>query len=174
MRTPDPRARRAAAIIAAVFATAMSVASCGGAVRSTAVPSTAVPSTAVPSVDVTPTGPAAPARLAGTGWKAVTVDGRPVVVGSEPTAIFSAQEVSGTTGCNSYGGSYTFSNGAITFGPLRTTLMACIGPVGEIEQKFNAALAGATSVAVDGDGHLVIDGTGGSIVLAGTGVTAPA
>jgi heat shock protein HslJ len=122
---------------------------------------------------VTPTGPDAPARLAGTAWTAVSVDGQPVVAGSEPTAVFSAQEVSGTTGCNSYGGSYNLADGAISFGPIRSTLMACSGAVGEIEKKFNAALTGATSVAVDGDGHLVIDGTGGSIVFVGAPVLAP-
>ena len=62
------------------------------------------------------TGPAAPAALAGTAWKATSVAGQPVVAGHEPTATFTAAEVNGTTGCNSYGGSYTYADGKIAFG----------------------------------------------------------
>lgn len=100
-------------------------------------------------------------------WRAVTVAGQPVVSGHEPTATFSATEVSGTTGCNSYGGSYATADGVIIFGPMRMTLMACIGPIGEVEGRFTAAMAGATAAAIDEQGHLIIDGTAGSIVFVG-------
>ena len=119
-----------------------------------------------PSVSVSPVDPAAPAGLEGR-WKASTVAGQPVVPGHEPTATFSATEVNGTTGCNSYGGGYTYAGGAITFGPMRMTLMACIGPIGEVEGRFTAAMTGATTATVDALGHLVIDGTAGSIVFVG-------
>ena len=118
-----------------------------------------------PGPSVTSTLPSGPASLAGTAWKAVTVAGQPVVTGHEPTATFSASEVIGTTGCNSYGGSYTLSDGKITFGPLRMTLMACIGPVGDVEGRYTAAMTGATTVTTDAGGRLVIDGTAGSIVF---------
>jgi heat shock protein HslJ len=103
----------------------------------------------------------------------MTVAGQPVVAGHEPTATFSASEIIGTTGCNSYGGTYTLTGGKITFGPLRMTLMACAGPIGEVEGRFTAALAGATTVATDAGGHLVIDGTAGSIVFVAITTLAP-
>jgi heat shock protein HslJ len=131
------------------------VAACGGAAP-----------TPSASASVTPGDPAVPPSIEG-AWQGVTVAGQPVVVGHEPMANFGPGEVSGTTGCNSFGGSYTYADGKILFGPLRTTLMACIGPIGEVEGRFSAALAGATTVTTDAQGHLVIDGTGGSIVFIG-------
>ena len=90
-----------------------------------------------------------------------------MVVGHEPTATFTTTEVTGTTGCNAYGGGYTAADGGITFGPLRMTLMGCLGPIGEVEGRFSAAMSGATTVTFDAQGHLVIDGTAGSIVFVG-------
>jgi heat shock protein HslJ len=98
-------------------------------------------------------------------WQAVTVAGQPVVVGHEPTARFTATEVDGTTGCNSYGGSYAYARGTITVGAMRMTLMACEGPIGEVEGRFTQAMTGATTATTDTEGRLIIDGTGGSIVF---------
>jgi heat shock protein HslJ len=117
------------------------------------------------SASVTPTTPAAPDTLSGTSWKAITVAGQAVVVGHEPTATFTAAEVAGTTGCNSYGGGYTYADGKIAFMPLRMTMMGCIGPIGEVEGRFTAAMSGATTAAVDAQGQLIIDGAAGAIVF---------
>jgi heat shock protein HslJ len=98
-------------------------------------------------------------------WQAMTVAGQPVVAGHEPTATFGGTEVTGTTGCNSYGGSYTYADGKISFGPLRMTMMACIGPIGDVEARFTQALDGATTATIGADGRLTVDGTGGAIVF---------
>jgi heat shock protein HslJ len=100
-------------------------------------------------------------------WQAVTVAGQPVVAGHEPTATFRETEVTGTTGCNSYGGSYTYTDGKITIGEMRMTMMACIGPIGEVEGRFTHAMDGATTATTDADGRLILDGTGGAIVFIG-------
>ena len=100
-------------------------------------------------------------------WQAVTVDGQPVVAGHEPTATFTATEVSGTTGCNSYGGSYTFADGRIAIGAMRMTMMACIGPIGDVEGRFTQAMTGATTATTDAEGRLILDGPGGSVVFIG-------
>jgi heat shock protein HslJ len=113
---------------------------------------------------VTPSDPAAPATIEG-AWQAVTVAGQPVVAGHEPKANFGPTEVTGTTGCNSFGGSYTYADGTIAFGPLRQTLMGCIGPVGDVEGRFSAALAGATTATIDAAGSLIVDGTSGAITF---------
>ena len=98
-------------------------------------------------------------------WQAVIVAGVPVVAGHEPTATFRETEVAGTTGCNSYGGSYTLADGRIAFGALHQTLMACIGPIGDVESLFTQAMSGAATASIDAGGRLTLDGTGGAIVL---------
>ena len=108
---------------------------------------------------------AVPSTLAGTAWTAVLVDGQPTVTGTRPAASFTTDQVKGTTGCNSYGGPYQYSAGTIAFGDLATTLVGCQGAVGAVEQRFVKALDGATTVSMDPDGRLIIDGSGGSITL---------
>ncbi len=107
----------------------------------------------------------APATLAGTAWTAILVAGQPTVAGSAPTARFTADRVDGTTGCNRYGGSYEYAAGVVRFGQLMSTLMGCDGAIGATEMRFNTALAGASTVSVDPEGRLVLDGTSGAITL---------
>jgi heat shock protein HslJ len=106
--------------------------------------------------------------LAGTAWRVVTIDGRPPVVGSEPTATFTAAKVEGSGGCNTYGGSYAYdaSTGLLTFGTLAMTKMACDPARGQVEAAFSRAIAAATSASMDTEGRLVLAGPGGEIVLA--------
>lgn len=107
----------------------------------------------------------APETLAGTAWTAVLVAGQPTVTGSEPTARFTADRIDGTTGCNRYGGSYEYAAGVIKLGQLMSTLIGCDGAIGATETRFNTALAGASSVSIDPDGRLILDGTSGSITF---------
>jgi heat shock protein HslJ len=125
----------------------------------------AVAACAGPAASPPVTRSSAPVSLAGTAWTAVLVAGQPVVPASPPTATFDATEVNGTTGCNRYGGAYTYADGAITFGAMRTTLMGCIGPIGDVEIRFSQAMGAATTATMDPDGRLVLDGPGGSIVF---------
>ena len=100
-------------------------------------------------------------------WRAVTVAGQAVVAGHEPNATFRGTEVTGSTGCNSYGGSYTYADGKITIGAMRMTMMACIGPIGDVEGRFTQAMSGATTATTDTAGRLILDGSGGAIVFIG-------
>ncbi len=106
-----------------------------------------------------------PDTLNGTTWTAVLVDGVAPVAGREPTAMFDATSVSGTTGCNSYGGPYQYAAGAVRFGPLVSTKIGCEAPISAMEQHFAAALEGATTASIDETGRLVLDGPTGSITL---------
>jgi heat shock protein HslJ len=108
---------------------------------------------------------AVPSTLAGTAWTAVLVGGKATVLGSEPTAAFTTDQVRGSTGCNSYSGPYQYSAGTIAFGDLATTLIGCAGTLSDVEQGFVKALDGATTVSMDPDGRLIIDGSGGSITF---------
>jgi heat shock protein HslJ len=110
-----------------------------------------------------------PTTLVGSAWRVVAVNGRPPVAGSEPTAVFAATDVKGSSGCNSYGGQYAYdpSSGAISFRDLAMTAMACIEPGrNDFEGIFTPAINQATSASIDPEGRLVLSGPGGEIVLA--------
>jgi heat shock protein HslJ len=62
--------------------------------------------------------------LAGTRWRIVSINGLPVE-SPEATLDFSANSVSGTTGCNRFSADYVRDGMAISFGPVRNTRMAC-------------------------------------------------
>jgi heat shock protein HslJ len=102
--------------------------------------------------------PSAAAGLPGTSWRLVSVDGQAVgeVV---PTLIFEADgSVHGSSGCNTYSGTAAIDGSTISFGPLVSTMMGCLGPAQAVETVYVAALQSATSWAIDGDGQLVLDG----------------
>jgi heat shock protein HslJ len=114
-----------------------------------------------------------PTTLVGSAWRVVSVNGRPPVAGSEPTAIFAATDVKGSAGCNSYGGQYAYdpASGAIAFRNLAMTAMGCLEPGrNDFEGIFSVAINNATSASIDPEGRLVLSGPGGEIVLAVDGV----
>ena len=47
------------------------------------------------------------------------------VAGSKLSAIFTADQVSGSAGCNTYSGGYTIDGTTIKIGPLASTQKAC-------------------------------------------------
>ncbi len=109
-----------------------------------------------------------PTTLTGTIWRAVSVFGKPLVVGDEPTMSFSADQVKGSGGCNSYSGQYRYdpSTGAITFDLLAMTTRACVEQAwAAVEAAFGTALTQVTSASIDQHGRLVLSGPGGEIVL---------
>ena len=110
--------------------------------------------------------PEAPPTLAGTSWRAISVSGAAPLAGREPTLIFQADQVNGSTGCNQYFGGYTYAEGAITVSQVGMTMMACDEPVGTVEAAFTKALSGTMSVAIDDGGQLLLSGLGGEILFA--------
>jgi len=120
-----------------------------------------------------------PNALAGSAWRVVSVNGRPPIAGSEPTAVFTASSVQGSAGCNSYGGPYSYdaATGSIAFRDIAQTLVLCVEPArNDIEALFMRAINQASSASIDPEGRLVLSGPGGEIVLAvgrGSLVSAP-
>ncbi len=117
---------------------------------------TAVPET--PATEIAPTTPAEePAALADTQWTLVlfgTPDSEtPVVEGSIITIEFSADgTMGGSSGCNSYGGSYQVADGMIVFGEIVSTLMACADESVMVqEQEFLIALNTASAFTITED-----------------------
>lgn len=88
-----------------------------------------------------------------------------VLEGTEVTATFDSGEgkVSGSGGCNTYFASYEFKGNNLSISDLAWTEMACISPVGvmEQEQEFLSLLGDAESFQVD-DTSLTITCSNGS------------
>jgi heat shock protein HslJ len=68
------------------------------------------------------------------------------VTGSALTAIFTATEVSGSAGRNTYSGPDILDCSTLKIGPLASTMKACADQaVNDQEQQFLAALQNATT-----------------------------
>ena len=63
---------------------------------------------------------------------------------------FEGDQVSGSSGCNTYGASFLAIGGTISFGPFRSTAMACDQPVMAVESAYLRALEGTTAYEVAG------------------------
>jgi heat shock protein HslJ len=86
--------------------------------------------------------------LDGTSWQLIETDiGHPVLPGSQITASFAGNTVSGSAGCNSYSADVTPGDlQAFAIGNAVATLMACADPVMmDQEAQFLKALGGVTS-----------------------------
>lgn len=81
-------------------------------------------------------------------------DAGPVVV----SLVFADGQVSGTSGCNSYFGTYEADDdGSLSIGALGGTEMACEEPLMTLESAYLAALGGVVGFSVDG-GVLTLEG----------------
>ena len=96
-------------------------------------------------------------RLAGGEW---VLDGS----GSKPPVLrFEAGRVSGSGGCNRFGGSYESSGDALTFSPLAATRMACAPDVMQAEQNFFAMLDRVRAMKLEGDALELRDASGATL-----------
>jgi heat shock protein HslJ len=99
--------------------------------------------------DLRSAGAPPPASLHGTRWVGVVPGGDPRTL---PRLEFvAAGRVSGYTGCNMLSGTWKAEGHAAIMGPLVTTKRMCLGPEGEVEKRFNRALAIGSRVAREGD-----------------------
>lgn len=101
--------------------------------------------------------------LVGTAWSVVSIDGAATLQDAPPTMVFAPDGVSGTTGCNTYGGTFRTDGDAMTLSAGAMTEMACDGPRGDQEARFIAALPNVTRWQLREDGFLELSG-GSSIV----------
>ena len=110
--------------------------------------------------------------LKGTSWTVSTIAGQPTVPTAQPTIVFGSDgSISGSTGCNTYSGTFTVSGSQLTVGPLATTRKACTDEaVSAQESAFTAALGSATTFAVGSDGNLTLKGA--AEIVAKPGVAA--
>jgi heat shock protein HslJ len=110
-----------------------------------------------------------PDRLDGTSWSLVSVNDEPVAAGTAVTLSFASGMVSGSSGCNSYSGTYSVDGPTLAVGPLITTKMACPEPIMAVETAYLAALEAANRWAVPQDAlmgtQLTLLGSGQKLVF---------
>jgi heat shock protein HslJ len=82
-------------------------------------------------------------------------------------ATFDGGTVSGSAGCNRYTGPYTVDGAKLTFGNLATTMMACVGPAGDVESAYLANLAASATYTATAETLTIFDAKGASILVYG-------
>jgi heat shock protein HslJ len=95
-------------------------------------------------------------RFDGRELIAEAVNDVPVTGTRPPTLRLSNGRVTGSSGCNSFSGSYKLNQERLEFGPLATTRMACEPAAMEQEARFLSILAAARSYSRYGNGSLSI------------------
>ena len=102
----------------------------------------------------------ATAGLDGTTWTLLGFrDGDlfdPVPEGIEVTATFDGDNIGGSSGCNTYRGTFTTDGDAVTVGPLMSTMMACEPDRMDIEQRYLSILETAESAEMTFDDRLLL------------------
>ena len=84
-------------------------------------------------------------------WLLEDLGGRGVIDMAQTTLEFDGEgRASGSGGCNRFTGSYTFTDGELSFGPLAGTKMMCPEAVMDQEDRFHQALGGIERVILDG------------------------
>ena len=106
-----------------------------------------------------------PADLTGTSWTFVSIDDVPVTADRPTSLIFDAERMSGSAGCNRFGGSYAIKDGLLTAGPMVATLMACPDPAMAQEGVFLDMLKTPVGITFPSDGTMVLTGAGGKTAV---------
>jgi heat shock protein HslJ len=106
------------------------------------------------------------ASLQGTQWALATLGGESPLPDKAPSAEFSEDQISGSTGCNTYFGTYEASGDELSVGAVAVTEMWCMEPEGVMdqEQAFLAALASVSSYRLAGE-RLELQNSTGETVL---------
>lgn len=91
-------------------------------------------------------------------WLLEDLGGRGVMDMVQTTLAFDGEgRVSGSGGCNRFTGSYTFTDGELSFGPLAGTKMMCPEAVMDQEDRFHRALGAVERVEMDGPFLLIFE-----------------
>ncbi len=98
-------------------------------------------------------------------WTLQTLNGAPLLAGSTINVTFEEGKITGYSGCNSYGGTYTAKGAALQLGEIAMTLMACLEDgVMEQEQAYMAALSAVAKVRMDYDRLELLDASGATLL----------
>lgn len=107
--------------------------------------------------------PSAPHAMAGE-WRVAEIDDDAPANPAEARLTFEADRLSASVGCNGMGGPWQVEQNRLIAGPLASTEMYCVGPVGEQEKALAALLVAAPTIALD-DGELILRSSRHSVRL---------
>jgi heat shock protein HslJ len=97
--------------------------------------------------------PAIQGELESSTWVLSSYAGNQTIEGSMITLTFADGQISGSAGCNHYGGGFTVQGQTIHFSDIYATEMYCMDPAGVMdqEQSYLAALMNANRFELTGD-----------------------
>ena len=105
--------------------------------------------------------------LDGTSW--ILKDYGGTILGDDLniTAQFNDGQVAGSSGCNTYAGSYQLDKDRITFGPLATTMIVCLEPsdVMDIERIFLEWMSDAQTYDLTTDQLKIFSSDGEALIF---------
>lgn len=102
-----------------------------------------------------------PTLLAGTAWTAFAIDGVAEVLSPKPKLRWDlSQRVSGTGGCNAFGGVSVVGPDSLRLGPLAATGKACFTLPGAQEDMFFKALELTRKARFEGEQLVLLDANG--------------
>jgi heat shock protein HslJ len=135
--------------VAAAMLMIPALAACGSSSTASSASASTVASPGIPAAPL-PTGGA---ELAATNWVlSGMASGNTSLSDSGITLDFTAKDASGSSGINTYSGSYTSSSdGKLAFGPFISTQMAGDPAKMKTEADYMTALAKVTGYSVNGD-----------------------
>jgi heat shock protein HslJ len=113
------------------------------------------------------------ATLDGTTWAVEAINDRDLVLQPPPTIAFGGNHVTGSTGCNSFGGAYRFdpATGSLAFDDVAMTLVGCAGARGTVEAALVPVLTTVDAAELDAQGRLLLSGPAGHLLLDVVGPT---
>lgn len=101
----------------------------------------------------------------GVVWTLTATGETPVPAGVEASLFMEGGEANGSTGCNSFSGTYTLDGDSLAFDEdFAVTQAFCEGAPGEVEQAYLAALPTVASWSMEGN-ELSLADEAGSVVL---------
>lgn len=116
-----------------------------------------------------PSTTAAGATLEGTSWALTGYAADGEIVAPAPSAgaammSLTDGKVAGSTGCNTFNGSYTLDGESLSFGPLAITNMACEDALMTQEAAVIAGLEATTSYGIEGTSLELLDDAGEAVL----------
>jgi heat shock protein HslJ len=110
--------------------------------------------------------PAPITELAGTNWRVVAIDGRPIPAAGDYSMRFdSTGGVGARFGCNHMGGQYRLAGDILTVNNLASTLMGCPEPAATHEREGSAVLGQPMRIAFTSNDRMYLSNSAGSIAL---------
>jgi len=105
--------------------------------------------------------------LRDTAWELESLTGSDVLPGTTITLKFADDQVSGSAGCNQYGGSYQAGENSLSVGDVFSTEMGCLEPEGILEQEgvYLTALSVAATYQITADRLEIFDEAGAQVLV---------